>query len=127
MLGTRSGDGVETGHRVSCGARKSSAVSASEIIGFRTGLGQALFSLSAHNQGGYAFIGIAGDQDPIARPGKRCALLGYGTIGETPDAIRRTDCHRDQMGTPELVSWIGEPGMQVARVTLRSGLGWRLR
>jgi hypothetical protein len=43
------------------------------------------------------------------------------------DAIRRTDCHLDQMGTPGRVSWVGEPGMQVAQVTLRSGLGWRLR
>jgi hypothetical protein len=45
------------------------------------------------HQDGYAFIGIAGDQDPIQvreTPEEICALLGIPNDGEAPHAIRRT-------------------------------------
>jgi len=44
------------------------------------------------HQDGYAFIGIAGDQDPIQvreTPEEICALLGIPNDGEALHAIRR--------------------------------------
>ena len=45
------------------------------------------------HQDGYAFIGIAGDQDPIQvreTPEEICALLEISNDGEALHAIRRT-------------------------------------
>ena len=50
------------------------------------------------HQDGYAFIGIAGDQDPIQvreTPEEICAILGIPNDGEALHAIRRNDIARN--------------------------------